>query len=136
MVRPLECSLDRTKFSSLNDVPPNLSREKGAGNKRGGPDIVGTPSPSFSYVPAVARLPLRFFGRLLPEDAPQELPGPRTARPRCPGHLVDELDFAWQLVDRDLALAELDQLLLQCVRALLTRLELDKGLGLLAHHGI
>src|SRR3990172_84130 len=116
MVRPLECSLDRTKFSSLNDVPPNLSREKGAGNKRGDPDIVGTPSLFFADFPAVARLPLRFFGLLLPEDAPQELPGPRTARPRCPGHLVDELDLSLLLVDRGPAPAEHAQRPPQCVR--------------------
>src|SRR3970040_1199194 len=136
MVRPLECSLGRTQFWSLNDVSPKLSREKGARNKRGDPDIVGTPSLFFADFRAVARLPLRLFGLLLPEDAPQQLPGPRTARPRGAGHLVDELDLAWQLVDRDLAPAELDQILLQSIRALLTRFELDKGLGLLAHHRV
>src|SRR3989337_2437246 len=136
MVRPLECSLGRPQFSSLNDVSPNLSREKGARNKRGDPDIVGTPSLFFADFRAVVRLLLRLFCLLLPQEPPQELPGPWTARPRGAGHLVDELGLAWQLVDRALAPAELDQILLQCIRALLTRFELDKGLGLLAHHRV
>src|SRR3972149_12144594 len=99
--------------------------KKGRATKEGIPTSSGPPLFIFADFRAVASLPLRLFGLLLPEDAPQELPGPRTARPRGAGQLVDELDLAWQLIDRDLALAELDQLLFQCLRALLSRFELD-----------
>src|SRR5574337_700329 len=49
--------------------------------------------------------------RLLPQYPPKELARSRTAGARRARHLADECDLAGELVDRDLVLAELDQLL-------------------------
>lgn len=70
------------------------------------------PGPFFHRSCAV-RLRLGLLCFSLSQDAPQELPRAGAARPRRPRNLVHELHLPRQLIDGNLALTELDQLLLE-----------------------
>src|SRR5712691_7649479 len=100
---PFPHRLQSTTLSSSLDRSPNDK----------GPRPGRAPSSFRDLRRSVApRLGLRLLRLALPQEAPEELSRPRTAGSRRPRHLVNEFHFPGQLVDRDLAPAEFDQLLL------------------------